>query len=268
MRHALALYRRLLRLHAWPLVAIATGVLLFEIFMVWVVAQLDTGQGLAAFIETVLPPQAADMLFEQFGFRSFQGAVAFGFEHPIFLVAVVAFVIVAATTPAAERETGLLDLILARPVSRPAYLLASLLLVLTGAVVLPAAILTGAAIGLGTVETPVPGPVWTAYLPAAAGLGLLLLGLGGISLLAAVSAPRRGWAAGRAVALILVLYWIDFVGPLWSPLEHARWISPFSYFDPSGSVRAGVDPLSGLVLVGVFIATTITAFLEFQRQDL
>ena len=152
--------------------------------------------------------------------------------------------------------------------ARGAYMLATLLLVVTGAVVLPTAILAGVGIGLATVDGVPPGLTWVDYIPAAAALAQVLLAVGGIGLLAAVSAHRRGPAIGKAVGLVLVFYWLDFVGPLWDLLEIARWISPFAYFDPDGAVRAGLGAVDMGVLLAVFAATTGAAFLEFGRQDL
>ncbi len=236
--------------------------------MVWVAAQMDTGQGLQAFLTQVLPPNMRDILFEQFGVGTFAGTVAFGYQHPLFLVALVAFVVTAGTIPAAERETGFLDLVLARPVPRRSYLLATLFLVVTGAVVLPLAILAGAATGLATTEGVPAAVAWTNYVLPAAALALLLLAMGGLSLLAGASQRRRGPATGKVVALVLIFYWLDFIGPLWDPLEQARWVSPFSYFDPAGSVAGGLAGRDIAVLLGVFAATTAAAFWEFQRQDL
>lgn len=264
----LPLYGRLLRLHARLLLAISAGVMVAEVFMVWVSAQMGGGRGFEIFLEQILPPDMRYLIYEQFGVGSFEGLVAFGFQHPMFLVAVVSFVLAAATVPAAERETGFMDLVLARPVRRRSYLAAILLLVATGAAVLPTALLAGVGTGLATVETVPPGLTWADYVPAAAALGSVLLAVGGIGLLAAVSARRRGPAIGRAVGLVLVFYWLDFVGPLWDLLETARWISPFAYFDPAGAVSAGVGGLDTTVLLAVFAATAGAAFLEFRRQDL
>lgn len=266
-RVTFALYGRLARLHARMLLAIMAGIYAFEVFMVWISAQMDTGPGLATLIEQFLPPEMQRMVFDQFGVADFRGAVAFGFQHPIFLVAVVAFIVVAGSVPAAERETGFLDLVLARPVRRHEYLAAVTMMVATGAVVLPVAILAGAATGLATVDAAPVDVAWTAYLPASADLTLMLLALGGVCLLAAAGAPRRAQAVGRAVGLILVFYWLDFVAPFWDPVETARWVSPFSYFDPAGAVRSGLGARDVAVLLGVFVATTVAGFVRFSRQD-
>lgn len=262
------LYGRLARLHAPALVATTAGLFAFEVFMVWVSAQMDTGPGLEALIRQFLPPEMERVILGQFGVADFRGAVAFGFQHPIFLVAAVAFIVAAGTVQAAERETGFLDLVLARPVRRVEYLMGVVAMVGTGAVVLPLAILAGAAAGLITVDATPAGVSWMTYLPAALALTLALLALGGISLLAAAGARRRGSAIGAAVAVILVFYWLDFVGPLWDATETVRWLSPFSYFDPAASVTAGLRTRDVVVLASVFAATTAGAFLRFARQDL
>lgn len=263
-----ALYTRLLRLHARLLVAIAAGVCLFEVFLIWVAAQLDTGPGLRTFLANLLPPEVQAVVFEQLGLASFSGAVAFGYRHPFLLVAVVAFMVAAATTPAAERETGFLDLVLARPVPRRSYLASVALLTATGAVVLAAAALAGAAIGLALVDGPDELP-WTSYAAATLGLALLLLAVGGIALLAATGAQRRGSAVARALGLILAFYWLDFMGGFWDTLDLARWLSPFSYYDPTGVALGDGLPLRDVVvLLAAALVTTAAAFVEFQRQDL
>ena len=68
------------------------------------------------------------------------------------LLATLAFAMVVATIPTGERESGFLELILARPVPRRRYLLAALLPLIFGAVLLPLALVAGALIGIQLVE--------------------------------------------------------------------------------------------------------------------
>ena len=82
----------------------------------------------------------------------------------------IAMVTVMATLPAHERETELLDLILARPIPRASYLSAAALLVLVPALLTPFSLLAGGALGLAVVEAPSP-VLWSAYIPAAGALG-------------------------------------------------------------------------------------------------
>ncbi len=262
------LFRRNVKHHAVLIGAIGAGMFLFEVFLVWVAAQLDTGTGIEAFLTSLIPPEMRDTLFEQVGLASFPGAIAFGFQHPFPLIAGMAAVMVVATIPAAERESGFLDLVLARPVARWRYLMATAVLLAASALVLSATALAGAAVGIRVVEG-YDDVVWTAYIPSAGVLAALLLAVGGYTLLLATDAPRRGHAAARAVGLTLVFYWLDFMGGLWDLLDTARWLSPFSYYNPvDGAIGDGLRWRDPVVLLTVAAVTVAGAFAHFRRQEL
>ena len=264
----LALFLRNLRHHARLLVAMMLGLGVFEVLILWVAAKIDEGAGLREFLESILPEGAQEAVFSQFGLVSFPGAVAFGFVHPVAIVAATAFVVVVATVPAAERETGFLDLVLARPVPRGRYLLTVVLLLLLGAVLLPLALLGGAAFGLGIVDVEDRLPL-ARYVPAAFGLGFLLLAVGGYSLLFAAGARRRGPAIGRAVALTLAFYVVEYLADFWDLLDRIRWVSPFHYYKPIAAAVVPDTPLvNPVVLLAAFVVLAAAAHLRFRRQDL
>ena len=255
--------------HHWPLlVAVLAAAALFELAVVSLIAVMDSGAGLRTLLSSILPPAMQRLVFEQFGIGSFQGAVAFGFQHPIALIAAFSLVIVVATAPAAERESGLLDLLLARPLPRARYLAASLAMVVVAAVLIPLAMLAAAALGMRLVEATDELP-WTRYVPSAAALAPLLLVVGGYTLLIASQARRRGSAVAWAVGLSIVSYWIDFFAPFWDALGTVRWASPFSYYDPvRAAVGAGIGLRDPLVLLAAAAVLIALAFFNFQRQDL
>ena len=262
-----ALFLRGLRQHGPLLGALSLGLLLFEWAIVWVAALIDMGPGFQQLLTTFLPSAVVETIFSQFGFASFGGAISFGYQHPLSLIGGIAIVIVMATLPAHEREQGLLDLILARPVPRSRYLAASALLVLVTALLSALALLAGGALGLAVVEAPQP-VLWTAYLPSAGGLALLLAVIGGYTLLFATSARRRGIAVAQSVGVTLLFYWLDFMGDYWDLLETARVLSPFHYFDPALAANQGIPILHVGVLAGIVVVVTLAAFLNFSRQDL
>ena len=262
------LFRRNFAHHARLLGVLAGGLALLELIVTKAAAQIEMGPGLATLLEQFVPPAARELLFTQFGLVSFPGAVAFGFEHPAVLVASVAWAVVAGTIPAAERESGLFDLILARPVSRAKYVLAVLLLIVLGAVVLSAALVAGAALGLSLVE--VRGELaWTRYVLPAADLALLLLAIGGYTLAFACASPRRGPAIARAVGVTLAAFVVELLADLWEPLERVRWLSPFHYFKPvPAALEARTPWLHAAVLVGILAGGYLLALARFKRQDL
>jgi ABC-2 type transport system permease protein len=264
----LVLFGRLMRQHGRLLAGLLAGLFVVPMIVVFAAAQIEQGPGLQGMIDQLAPTGLRDFIAEQFGTVTFAGTVAFAFQHPAVIVAALAFVIVVGTVPAGERESGLLDLILARPLPRWRYFASVLMLVVLGALALPAAALGGVALGLGLVEGPEALP-WHRYLPSAAGLACLMLCVGGYALLLAVGARRRGKAASRVAGLTLLLYVVDVLGNLWKPLESIRWISPFSYFDPiRAAILEEIPPLHTAVLLSVFLLGTALALLRFRRQDL
>lgn len=263
-----ALFLRNLRQHGVLLAALCAGLALLELAVVRIGAQIETGPGIRAILEQVLPQQFRQVLLGQVEMLSFRGLVGFGFQHPLVLTAAAAFLMVVATIPAGERETGLLDLILARPLPRARYLFAVLLLILLGSLFFPAAVFGGAALGLATVQAPEPVSL-RAYGPAAASLAALLLAVGGGTLLLASRARRRGVAAAQAAGLWLSFYWLDLLAGIWKPLASVSWLSPFHYFRPMEAVVLRSTPWPGLaVLLGIFLVCATLSLFQFQRQDL
>ncbi len=259
---------RQLRQHAALLGVLFLTLVLLEFFLVWVAVQIGIGPEFQQFLEGFLPPEITGVIFGQFGLTTFEGAVAFGYQHPFSLVASLAMVMVAGTLPAAERERGYLELFLSRPVPRRRYILSSLLFLALVCLALPLGLLTGTALGLGFVEAP-REISWSTYLPAAAGLVLLLLAVGSYTLLLATGAKRRGLATAQAVAFTLLFYWMDFMGDFWDTLAHARKLSPFYYFDPArASLGAGLSGTEILVLGSITLFGSLLALFNFQRQDL
>jgi len=262
-----ALFWRGLRQHARLLGVLSLSLALFEWALVWVAARIDMGPGFRQLLGTILPPDVVDIIFGQFGFASFGGAVSFGYQHPMALVAGVAMMVVVATLPAQERETGLLDMILSRPLTRRQYLMAAALLVVVAAVLPSAALLVGGAAGLTVVEAPEAIP-WTRYIPSAIMLTLLLLAVGSYVLLFATDAKRRGTAVSQAVGITLLFYWLDFMGDYWDLLDTARRLSPFHYFDPAAAADTGMAGAAVAVLGSITLVAGAGAFLNFQRQNL
>ena len=262
-----ALLARSLRHHGALFIAIAIGLAAFETLIIEAAAVFESGPGIR-FLLDMMPEVVRTTIETQIGLASFASAVAFGFVHPFTLAGGIAFVVMAATIPAGERETKLLDLLLARPVPRRHYLLSSLALMAIGAVVLPLVQLAGAAGALAVIETRGELP-WQRYIPCAIGLTALLLAFGGIALLLASGAKRRGPAVSQVVGLALAAYVVEFLADLWPRLEWIRWASPFHYFKPIQSAITPSTPIRNLlVLLGIFAITTLLAFARFNRRDI
>ena len=263
-----ALLDRNLRHHARLLLSLVGGFVVLEVLICWIGSQIEAGPGLATLMEQFMPPAFRRLFSTQIGMASFDGMVAFGYRHPAILTAAVAFVIVVGTLPAGERESGLLDLMLARPVQRARYLAAVVLTLVIGALVLPGARLGGTASALSLVEAENALP-WQRYVPSAASLATLLLGIGGYTLLIAVTSRRRGPAVARAVGLTITLFFLEFLASLWDPVEALVWLSPFHYHKPISAALFRQMPLvNPVALLSLFAVCGAAAFWSFRRQDL
>ncbi|MCB9896731.1 MAG: ABC transporter permease subunit [Planctomycetes bacterium] len=262
-----ALLRRQVRLLGRLLAITFAGLAGFEFLAIHVAEAFEKGPGLAQLFR-MLPQVVQDVVTSQVGPVSFPALVAAAFLDPVPYAACIGVIVLVATLPAGERESGLLDLFLARPLSRRRYLLACLLLVALVACVLPLALLLGAALGLARVEMTDELP-WTRYAPCALGLSALLLALGAITLLLAVESRRRGQAVARAVALVLALYLLDASSKFWPALADWGVLSPFRWFVPVRSAMEGTWPLREVsVLLAVALVASAIALWRFDARDL
>ena len=216
-----------------------------------------------------LPPYfrafAGGQLMNQLSFTAF---VAFGFQHPAWSAMGLALAVMTATIPAAERESGLLDLLLARPVPRARYFTATLVCLVVGMILIPAAQLLGLVVGLATIEPSEEEVTWVQFLPTTVCMSALFLACGGLTLFFSSGAKRRGSASSRAVGVILVLYVVQaFIG-LYAPLEKLAWLSPFHYFRPIVNAMQGTRWSDLLMILTIFAVTTSAAFVRFSRRDI
>jgi hypothetical protein len=259
---------RYLRHHWRLLLSIAAGVAGMEWMIVWTLAEMNFGPDLLPLLQALIPPRFHDMFFSQNPILSFPGFVTLGFSHPMVLVAVTAFQIVVGSLVAAERESGFLDLILARAVFRSSYFVTMLLLIVIGAITLPLSVVGGTAVGLALVEHPDEVP-WYHYIPAAVTMSALLLAIGGIALLLAAGARRRGPAAAWAAGLMLALFVLESLADQSDIVARFRWISLFHYYKPAiAAVGSGLRMDHLLLFLGVFVLSTFLAHRVFRRQDL
>ena len=257
------LVRRNARQNARLVAALASGAFALQLMIVHIGAAFEPTM---ADMIAALPPMFRGFItgMEEF---SFGAVVAFGYKHPATLAMGLSLALLLATQPAAERERGLLDLWLARPLARARYLAAVVVSVVLGALVLPVAQFLGGALGLMTVQLDAP-PAWGDFVLSALGQAPFYLAFGGIALLASVRAPRRGVAVARTVAIVLVMYVVDAFAPVFAPLQRIEWLSLFDYFRPVEWGTGGSPGWSPVLLLLVFGVTAGLAFRRFDAADL
>jgi ABC-type transport system involved in multi-copper enzyme maturation permease subunit len=158
-------------------------------------------------------------------------------------------------------------LLLAAPIERWRFLAAKVAALLFGIVVIAVASWAGTWLGLWM--TGVEGVSGAVFLQIQITTVALAFAMAGIALLVSASTSDGGQAMGITTALLVAMYFIDFLAVLWDAAEPFGPISIFHYYDPLGVSRNDGISLTNLaVLLGVGAVGTAAAFVVFQRRDI
>ena len=199
---------------------------------------------------------------------SLGGAIALGYIHPIAIILIAIFAVGFSTTAVAgERQRGTLEVVLARPVSRRTlYVTLLVALVLFLGIILAASI---AGTIVGSTLAGVIGELPTERLPILWLNGMLLwVAIGAIGLAASVSFDRLSPAIGVTLAIVIVSYFLEILGSLWSDAKGLQQYSIFHYLTAK-DVLAGTAGTFGFVLLAVVALVAIGwALVVFPRRDL
>jgi ABC-2 type transport system permease protein len=234
---------------------------------------------LIVFIYTTFSPIVREMMegnpmleqFSQFGsgnFFSVPGALTLGFQHP-FLIAIVGVIAAgsSATAIAGERQRGTLEVLLARPLSRQTTYLSILIaiLVLVGLLVLSTII--GMVIGLN-VHGLAP-EVDLAGVPLLFVNGALLwAAFAAFGLAASVTFDRTGPALGLSIGFLVLNYFVEILGSLWTDVGWSQEYSLFHHFQAQEVLTGAADPFDFLILGLAVVVPIAYALIVFPRRDL
>lgn len=164
----------------------------------------------------------------------------------------------------ADEEGGLLDLILAHPVSRTALFAGRLLAFVVATIVILLLTWLGFIV---TMQWSALNVGWGAIaLPFVSLFGVLLV-FGTLALLLSLLLPSRRLAATSVGFLLVASYFVTSLANLNDSLKTLTWISPLSYFQ-SGNAIAGLNAgwFGGLVLVALLFSGI--AWRSFERRDI
>jgi ABC-2 type transport system permease protein len=208
------------------------------------------------------------MSFGSGNFFTLPGAVTLGLEHPLAIAFMGIFAVGStATAVAGERERGTLEVLLARPISRRTlYWTLAAAIVLLLAVVM-AALLGGQAIGIALQD--LGDQINLAYMPLVFLNGLLLWSaFAAFGLAASVSFDRTAPALGLTIAYLLVNYFLEILGSLWTDVAWSQQYSLFHHFQPGEILTGKADPIDFLILAVAIAVPVAYAVIVFPRRDL
>lgn len=194
--------------------------------------------------------------------HGYLGSTVYGLLGPA--LAIIMGIAFGANAIAGDEEAGGLELLIAHPVPRSSVVVqrsAALFLAMLGAgVVVFLAILTLR----GPIELDLP----LSHI-AGASLNLALLGtlFGAVAILAGAIRGRRGMAIGAATVVAVAAFLADGLAPQVEGLEWMQELSPFHWFDGTGTLRDGIDPLGTFLLGATALALVLAAVVAFNRRD-
>jgi len=201
-------------------------------------------------------------------FFSVPGAITIGFQHPLAIAFMGVFGVgTAAASIAAERERGTLEVLLARPISRRTLYVTMAAVVVVLLAMELASLLIGLWAGVlaTNISNQIEGPgLWLVF---ANGL-LLWAAIAAFSLAASVSFDRHGPALGLSLAFLLVNYFLEILGSLWTDVAWSQEYSLFHHFQPAELLTGNADLFDFVLLAIAIVIPVVYALVVFPRRDL
>jgi beta-exotoxin I transport system permease protein len=196
------------------------------------------------------------------------GAITLGLQHPLAIAFLGLFAIGSTVgAVAGERERGTLEVLLARPISRRTLYVTLAVAVLILLALVLASLLAGQMAGVAI--NSLSDEVDLGQLPLAYANGLLLWGaFAAFGLAASVSFDRHGPALGLSMAYLLINYFLEILGSLWTDVSWSQQYSLFHQFQPGDILEGDFDPLHFLVLAVAIVVPVVYALIVFPRRDL
>ncbi len=262
---------RVLRSGLPGLIALLVGIAFFEFVQPLVIASFGGASGLDAIMSRI-PPALQVFVRARPEFLAMSGLAGYlslGFTHPLYIVlagaAVVGF---AARTLAGEMDRGIIQIPLARPVSRQSVYLSRAL----GAVIVCTLLALSGPVGMiaGMLYARPNGALEFQNFGAVALAGFsLFFAFGGITLCGSAAANTAGRVVGWSLGILILSYFIDYFAGVWRLLESITFLSLFNYYDPTRALVDGhVDPNNLIFLIAVGVVTALLGMVIFIRRDL
>lgn len=195
------------------------------------------------------------------------GTITLGFQHPLALALIGIFAVGAASSVVAgERQRGTLEVLLARPISRRS-LYASVAAAMLAMVLLMVGLVLMGMVGGAALQN-VLDQLEVSQLPLVLLNGFLLwAAFAAFALAASVTFDRAGPAMGLSLAYLLINYFGEILGSLWSAAAWTQDYSLFHHFQPGEILTGSLDPIDLLILGIAVVLPIIYALIVFPRRD-
>ena len=191
------------------------------------------------------------------------GSSVFGLLVPVLLA--VFLIVAGSRAVAGDEESGVLDLVLAHPVSRTRLLLSRLAALIVVVLVVAAVVflLILSVAGQAKVSSIGAGRLAAASAQLAA-FEICMLAL---TLAVGAATGRRSAAVGAGTVVAVLGYFANNLAPQVHGLAWAQRLSPFYYYLHGQPLVNGLQPVDCLVLLGAAAVFTGLGLASFRRRD-
>jgi beta-exotoxin I transport system permease protein len=264
-----SLLRRSFQRAQWLVAGVLAVLCGFQIVIVMIASELERSNGFPQL--TALIPEAVLRMSGATMFSSLVGVTSFGLIDPVIILIVVEVGIYVGSEPAWEVESGIVDLVLGRPVPRG--------LIVVRSIAFATAVLGGMAVVMvlaSRVALEVFAPPG-AIRPSAAVTGMLAMNLtvvavwfAAVSLLAASVARRRSVVLGGVGLAAVALYLLHLTCELWSKAAPLRFFTPYHYYNSPAILRhaTGTFLRDVAILMSTAALAVTAAWRLYIRRDL
>lgn len=225
------------------------------------VSQPAMAKAIAAYPETL---KRAFNMADLTSPAGYLASTVFGLLVPVLLA--VYTIIAGSRTIAGDEESGVLDLVLAHPVSRTRLLLSRLGALTTGVALVSVVVLV--------LVYAVSGPAKLSSLGfghlAAMAVQLALFGvvIGALTLAVGAATGRRSAAVATGTVVAVLGYFANNLGPQVAALAWTQRLSPFHYLLGGQPLVNGLQVADCLVLLGAAAVFSALGLAAFTRRDL
>lgn len=196
------------------------------------------------------------------------GTVTIGLQHPLALAMLGIFAVGASSTAVAgERARGTLEVLLARPISRTTLYTTLLVALLLVVLVVLCAILGGMVAGSAVIGLVDELDLGQMPLVVLNGFGLWAA-FTTFGLAMSVSFDRPGPAVGLSLAWLLIHYFLEILGSLWSDVAWTQEYSLLHHFDAGAILTGELDTIDLVIVFVAALIPVIYALLVFPKRDL
>ncbi|MCH8216015.1 MAG: hypothetical protein IH892_04510 [Planctomycetes bacterium] len=197
------------------------------------------------------------------------GLIAIGYNHPLVLLSYMFFAVSVPTGRlTGEAQSGTMELILSRFVTKTQVYLCAALITLVGMYALVLVMFLGTVTATWLYDFGQPIPLYR-FFQTAINAGLLASTIGAVALLSAAMFRHRHMAVGVAVSFIVINYFVSLIANWWPRMGWMKPVTLFTYVNGHKIFVEKVWPWSDMaVLVGVLLFAAMLGGIVWQRRDL